>query len=228
MNVPEFPDVIPAHTAVTVHDYTYTVVVWGVMSYRQYFVSREDDMVARLLRRGWRRLGYLGASYGLQAIRLAEAGPVFAFEPIPCIFEALRLNIALNHSRVVPLPLGLSNEDEFREIMHRGHTGPTPSIHAVDAEATCVDSAHLVRLDSDVMSLFDTVVMDVEGHEYEIFFEGPAVPCGINAIFLELHKDYSGQNRETRLVENLTSQGFRSELIGRRNTEEHWCFERGT
>ncbi|MCE2682165.1 MAG: FkbM family methyltransferase [Cryomorphaceae bacterium] len=57
----------------------------------------------------------VGANIGVFSVRAAQKGPnvrVFAFEPIPDILEALRLNAAgAGENRVEVLPCGVSNEE---------------------------------------------------------------------------------------------------------------------
>ncbi len=200
---------------------------YGPMSVRQYSVAREDLFMERVVQAGWRRLAYFGASYGLQAIALSSFGPVYAFEPVPCIFEALCENIRLNPgSDIVPLRLGLHSRGEFREIIHGGHNGPTPSLTVLPAGARFRDIAQFVSFSSDLLRLFDAFVIDIEGHEGEVILSGPPVPANVCHVFLELHPDIMGQPEARSVVRCLGDQGFEDTLVSSRNAQEHHWFRR--
>jgi FkbM family methyltransferase len=75
----------------------------------------------------------VGANIGVFSVRAAQKGPnvrVFAFEPIPDILEALRLNAAeAGENRVKVLPCGVSNVESEATFTYFPNTPALSTLH---------------------------------------------------------------------------------------------------
>jgi FkbM family methyltransferase len=75
----------------------------------------------------------VGANIGVFSVRAAQKGPnvrVFAFEPIPDILEALKMNAAgAGQNRVEVLPCGVSNEESEATFTYFPNTPALSTLH---------------------------------------------------------------------------------------------------
>jgi FkbM family methyltransferase len=197
------------------------------MSHRQYFGAREDALIQKLLGMSWSSMAYIGASYGLQPIRLSENGLVYAFEPVGCVFDALTDHVIRNDVvNVIPLRLGLSSRAGVIEIVHSGHLGHTPTVLGHRGRMDRLEKILCVDLNHPIFSIVDSMFVDIEGLEYAVFVEGPVVPNSIKLLAMEMHNQAYKPGQRAAIYNVLATQGFTSTDIGTRNEQDHVLFSR--
>jgi FkbM family methyltransferase len=130
------------------------------------------ELFARSVREGGTVIdggAYLGFYALLAARRVGSQGTVFAFEPNPRTFDALRRNVRENgfEDRVIPLPVGIDSESRRRRFYLADHDGSKSSLYLPERWREATD-AQCVDIDSALGSRpLDLVKLDVEGGEVE-------------------------------------------------------------
>ena len=215
----------PSRYSVPVLGQTYKVTAHGRMSHRQYFVSREDDVIAWLLQQKWSTLGYVGASYGLQPMVLSRHGRVLAFEPVACIFSALVDNVRrIGAHNVTPIPVGVGAEPSTVEITHSRHHGGTPALGST--VGTTTEPIVLISLADPLLSVCDALFMDIEGHESDVLLKGPDLPSAVKLFVLELHRSFIEGKKQAEIFSRLEAQGFTYKVLSTRPGQDHVAFTR--
>lgn len=157
-------------------------------------VTGEVRMLQSIAERGMVALD-VGANRGVTTVTIAkavgDAGEVWAFEPVPEYFDALRVNLrsnAVENTRAYRLALSDRNGG-VALYKHGGGSGVVP---AEDAErlpvpATTVDEFVATR----AIEAVDVLSADCEGSELRLF-EGAANTLRRDgpAIFCEIHHGY--------------------------------------
>ena len=184
---------------------------WGFMG------AEETRLLRRLVRPGARVVD-VGANVGLYTLQLSrlagEAGRVFAFEPEPTLFRAMRDNCSANAARnVTPVNLALGDHPgrvRFqRNAFNSGDNrlgGLGWSGEGVEVEVACLD---------DVLPepRVDFVKMDVQGYEFgvlrgmeRVFAASPALE-----IFFEFWPFglAAAGSDPGDLLDHLRARGFR-------------------
>jgi FkbM family methyltransferase len=158
-------------------------------------------------------------------MRLSNFGLVYALEPVSCIYDALVANIINNAKHgVIPVKLGLGIVDGSVQIKHSGHTGGTPSLNT-DYGSQITEQIGLISLESAFFSDIDTVVMDIEGYEFDCLMNLKFVHESICSIFVELHPTfYKGETSD--LINKMYNLGFKASYIGQRNEQNHVLFKK--
>ena len=212
--------------SVQLRDKTYHVKSYGGMSYRQYFDAREDYFIDEVIKNGFESLGYIGASYGLQSMVLSNYGEVVAFEPVEVIFKAMIKNFEENNiSNIHSYKIGLGPQNEIISVIHNGHTGATPSVSNLSGQIK--EDLHIVDFNSPIFRIFDSLVIDIEGFEFDAIVKGPSIPQNIKKIYLEAHHNfYEEEDSFERILNEMKGQGFEVQQIGNRNKQEHMMFKR--
>lgn len=203
---------------------SFRVQVYGRMSHRQYFAAREDEFIERVAQASWRKLAYIGASYGLAPLRLGVEGPVVGIEAIKCIADAFEQHAAWNpHSNVEVWHAALGPTSGELTFNHGGHGGATP---AASGHGEIREVVECVSLQDQRLSDVDALVMDVEGFEKEIFLDGPPVPEAIRLIGLELHESFIGAEAAGWVLDELAAQGFEDLPLTSRGGQVHHILTR--
>ncbi len=79
----------------------------------------------------------VGANIGLFTLFVTDScrnATVYAFEPIPDIFETLRLNTNLTNHRIIPLPIGLGSESRTAEFTYYPRVSTISTLHPEGSE----------------------------------------------------------------------------------------------
>jgi FkbM family methyltransferase len=202
----------------------YWVTAHGLMSYRQYFDAREDPVIDEILRLEWKTIGYIGASYGLQAMILSNYGTVIALEPVQCIFDAMCHNIKVNNMNVIPIMVGLSNIDGFIELTHSGHLGPTPS---ENIEGEIPEKVQMIKFGHPILNCVDSLFIDIEGSEALAFNDTVQINENIKFIVMEMHYQFYDSERTNQIFATLKRNGFQTiKKIYSRGEQEHLLFRK--
>ena len=154
----------------------------------------EIEFLVSIVQPGMRILD-IGANRGVVSVALARAvgptGRVYAFEPVPEYFAALKENLARNRAdNVEAFPLALGDREGPLPFYQRGEaSGITPG---EGAAPLTVQGATVDRFLADqAIDHIDLMSLDCEGSELRVF-QGAASLLREQAprIFCELHHDY--------------------------------------
>ncbi len=103
----------------------------------------------------------IGAHVGYFALLAAHANPggrVYAFEPLPAVFERLQGNRALNNlSNLTCLPLAVGAEAGVAQFFHVGFGIPSSSSLSREFMESVVDQSHLTSSEVEVVTIDDFV-----------------------------------------------------------------------
>ena len=185
--------------------------------------ARDEYRLKDVAPGSWGTVLDLGAHIGFFARRVAPlAKRVICYEPEPTNYSMLKVNLAHpSLSHVVAHPVAIADKDGPIEF----YTSPTdPSAHSlVQGKEGCVtstrvDAITLARVFRDhAVESCDLLKLDCEGGEYAIL---PSVPDElwprIRRIRMEFHSVPDGWSGP-KLVDFLTSKGYRCELMPRRS-----------
>ena len=160
-------------------------------------------------------LGY----YALMESRLVGSnGKVYAIEPSPSNFEALKENIKLNgYKNIECYKLGIGDKKETAKMFISSHSNLNSLV--IQKNKKIIDN-----IDIQITSLNDFIKgkefpdfirMDVEGYEYNII-------KGMNdllkskkplKLFIELHPHIMTKDKTTFVLESLMKSGFEVEKV---------------
>ena len=119
----------------------------------------------------------VGANIGLFTLFIHDRYPgarVYAFEPVPPIFDVLRSNIALYDVGAVALPYGLSSREMTTEIQYYPRMSVNSGLYADAATELSVTKRFLGNLSDDTAPYIEEIL---EGK-----FEAETYPCRIKTL----------------------------------------------
>lgn len=137
----------------------------------------------------------IGANIGCYSLKAAQkASCVFAFEPFPANFSALRDNIALNHADNVEIfPLAVSNKSGTAVMFipdddsYLGRISLHPGRGTRTTEGECITLDEIVRRAD--LDKIDVLKIDCQGAEYEILYGAASETLGrIKQIITECER----------------------------------------
>ena len=163
----------------------------------------------------------VGANIGYYSmIAAARCSSVYAFEPVPKLFDALQANIALNPGlHILPQPMALASytrSTTFYVVNHPSNSGlsslnQSPGADAITTQAKALDDFVVEQKVEHI----DLMKVDVEGAEDQVFQGGAGVLASDAApdIIFECHPGAKSD-------EMLRNFGYRIyELRGQRSYE---------
>ncbi|MDW8029608.1 MAG: FkbM family methyltransferase [Armatimonadota bacterium] len=148
------------------------IMIW---SWNRGYSDGSEKVFASILQEGMFVFD-IGANVGfytlLAASRIGCKGRVYAFEPIPSIFERLKENIALNDMHnIIPIPVAISDRTGIARMAVAGMASSLfyRAIHAsgfIDVTTETLDKF----VECEGIKRLDVIKIDVEGAELKVIY----------------------------------------------------------
>lgn len=151
--------------------------------------------------------------FSIQAARLAERGKVYSFEPVPEIFEQMKMNLSVNHIvNVCPNNLALTDKRGTVDFY-------LSSKYNSGAHSIFFDQHHdkKIRVPTDTLENFcvqngikriNFLKLDCEGSEFGILLNmGKQMLKSIDKIAMEYHESLS-KHSHLELIDCLKAENF--------------------
>jgi FkbM family methyltransferase len=165
----------------------------------------------------------IGANYGIHTLLLARlvgsAGHVYAFEPVPKIYNALKENVALNQFGNVTCECAAVAEQNGKARFVLGESDCTGHLHGDEPQGTDSFSVILVSLDDYVFEQQHRsptfIKIDVEGAEGKVMLGARRVVERFRPLMLiDLHTPEQDVS-VGRMLQGSGYQAFRTEGMQR-------------
>jgi len=182
-------------------------ILWSVN--RNHYENHEVDLINEFMEPTDRVLE-LGGGMGLLSMVTSKIVPdenIFVFEANPLMYEINTNNYRVNN---------LNNINVYNNILGHGEKtrsfGITQSFECSNLLMTdAVDTISVEQLDLDNFireNSINTIMIDIEGGEYELIYDGYVFPDIVKKLFVETHPSQNFNNIDLTVI--IEKQGFKA------------------